>query len=168
MKKIENIIIYIINYFQTNYAPADLGKVKLNKILWFADRAFMYKNYASLTQTSYIKNPQGPVVKKMEHILNKLEKANFIKSFDVNKGDFQQTSFICLREPNLDDFTAKEISILDETINKFASRTAKELSEISHDECWEKTKDGDTMPIESVFLQDIVPATKEDVINGSH
>lgn len=38
---------------------------------------------------------------------------------------------------------------------------------MSHDECWEKTKNGDTMPIESVFLQDIIPATKEDV-NGLH
>ncbi|HEF3260815.1 TPA: SocA family protein [Campylobacter coli] len=167
MKKIENIIIYIINYFQTNYAPADLGKVKLNKILWFADRAFMYKNYASLTQTSYIKNPQGPVVKKLENILTSLEKNEFIKSIKVNKGEYQQQSFLCLKEPNLDDFTAKEISILDEAINKFALKTAKELSEMSHDECWEKTKNGDTMPIESVFLQDIIPATKED-INGLH
>ncbi|MEE6629137.1 type II toxin-antitoxin system antitoxin SocA domain-containing protein, partial [Campylobacter coli] len=50
------------------------NKAKLNKILWFADRAFMYKNYASLTQTSYIKNPQGPVVKKLENILTSLEK----------------------------------------------------------------------------------------------
>ncbi|EOH0085270.1 Panacea domain-containing protein [Campylobacter coli] len=140
MKKIENIIIYIINYFQTNYAPADLGKVKLNKILWFADRAFMYKNYASLTQTSYIKNPQGPVVKKLENILTSLEKNEFIKSIKVNKGEYQQQSFLCLKEPNLDDFTAKEISILDETINKFALKTAKELSEMSHDECWEKQK----------------------------
>lgn len=60
---------------------------------------------------------------------------------------------MCLKEPNLDDFTAKEISILDQTINKFALKTAKELSEMSHDECWEKTKNGDTMPIESVFFK---------------
>lgn len=165
MKKIENVIIYIIDYFQKNYAPADLGKVKLNKILWFADRAFMYKNYTSLTKSSYIRNPKGPVIKKLDNILAKLEKDNFIRSFSVNKGEFQQISFVCLKEPNLDEFTAKEINILDEIINKFASKTAKELSEISHDECWEKTKDGDTMPIESVFLQDIIPATKEDA-NG--
>ncbi|EOH2300331.1 Panacea domain-containing protein [Campylobacter jejuni] len=140
MKKIENIIIYIINYFQTNYAPADLGKVKLNKILWFADRAFMYKNYASLTQTSYIKNPQGPVVKKLENILTSLEKNEFIKSIKVNKGEYQQQSFLCLKEPNLDDFTAKEISILDETINKFALKTAKELSEMSQMNAGKKQK----------------------------
>ncbi|EKG4594774.1 DUF4065 domain-containing protein, partial [Campylobacter coli] len=109
----------------------------------------------------------GPVVKKLENILTSLEKNEFIKSIKVNKGEYQQQSFLCLKEPNLDDFTAKEISILDETINKFALKTAKELSEMSHDECWEKTKNGDTMPIESVFLQDIIPATKED-INGLH
>ena len=166
MKKLENVIIYIINYFQKNFAPADLGKVKLNKILWFADRAFMYKNYMSLTKSSYIRNPQGPVIKKLDNVLNGLEKNGFIRSFSLNKGGFQQISFICLKEPDLNKFTAKEINTLDEIINSFALKTAKELSEITHDEIWEKTKDGDTMPIESVFLQDVILATKEDVING--
>lgn len=160
MKKIDNAILYIINYFQCNHAPNDLGKVKLNKILWFADRAFMYKYYQSITQSTYIRNPNGPVIKKMENILNHLEKNGYIKSFCVNKGEYQQTCFLCLKEPNLDDFNAKEISVLDEFINKFATKNAKELSELSHDELWKKTKNGEIMPLESVFLQDIIPANK--------
>lgn len=164
MSKIENLILYIINYFQCNLSPIQLGKVKLNKILWFADRAFMYKNYQSLSGGEYIKNPNGPVLKKMDKILKKLEKGGFIKSFKVNKNGFNQISFLCLKEPNLNSFKANEISVVDEKINELATKNARELSKETHDENWQKSKNGDIMPLEDVFLQDIVPASKADII----
>lgn len=163
MTKAEKVIVYIINYFQCNYSPNDLGSVKLNKILWFADRAFMYENYKSITQEEYIRNPNGPVLKSMEKILNKLENEGFIKRFNTNKGSYIQKSFLCLKEPDLKGIKAQEISKIDGIITKFAQKSAKELSEETHDEVWENTKDGHVMPLESVFFKDIVSPTQEDI-----
>jgi len=41
MKRLYNLVHYIINR-QTDIDFKKLGKVKLNKILWFADREYMY------------------------------------------------------------------------------------------------------------------------------
>ncbi|RDU57088.1 hypothetical protein CQA49_00010 [Helicobacter sp. MIT 00-7814] len=163
MNKTKEAIIYIIDYFQKNFAPKDLGKVKLNKILWFANRAYMYKHYETITPNDFIKNPRGPVVKGLDKILKELEANGEIHSFNIQKGDFIQQSFTTAREANLNIFTAAEISVIDETINQYAKSTAKDLSDESHDESWEATKDGDVLLVESVFLQDIQKATLDNI-----
>ena len=53
MDKTKAVIAYIVNYFQCNNSPKNLGKVKLVKILWFADREFMHKYYRQLTNLEY-------------------------------------------------------------------------------------------------------------------
>lgn len=75
-KKIYEIINYIVGCFKDN--PSKLGKVKLAKILWFADREFMYKYHSELTGLEYQKLPFGPVPKKYDQILNDMQKKNLI------------------------------------------------------------------------------------------
>lgn len=164
MDKTREIINYIINYFQCNYSNRELGKVKLVKILWFADREFMHLYYKQLTNLEYRKMPYGPMPTKIDSILKAMQKDNIIKMFKIEKiGGYTQESFLCLKEPNLNNFTAQEINILDKIINALHDKTAQEISELTHDELWESINQGEIMPIESVFLQDIIPATKADI-----
>lgn len=164
MNKTEAIIAYIINYFQRYDSPKNLGKVKLVKMLWFADREFMHKYYKPLTDLEYRKMPQGPMPTNIDKIIKSMEEQGIIHSFLVNKfGGYEQRSFTCLKEPNLDDFTSQEISILDEIIMQLYKKSAKQLSNQTHDELWESIEQGKIMPLESVFLQDIIPATSEDI-----
>lgn len=160
MIKTKKIIVYIIDYFQNNYSPNKLGAVKLNKILWFADRAFMYEHYKSITQGEYIRNPNGPVLKKIDKILNELERDGYIEGIG-KKGT--QKSFKSIKKPDFRGITAQEISIIDSIMAKLASKSARELSKQTHDAVWEKTKNGDIMPLESVFLKDIVLPMQEDI-----
>ncbi|EMI4815717.1 hypothetical protein V6N98_001137 [Campylobacter upsaliensis] len=53
MTKLEKIMNYIIYSFRDE--PLKLGKLKLAKILWFSDRAFMYKYSEALTGLEYLK-----------------------------------------------------------------------------------------------------------------
>lgn len=161
--KIEKIITYIIAYFQNNYKISDLGLIKLNKILWFADKIFMYKHYKSITEQEYIRNPYGPVVKKMEKILKKLETQGYIKTHKISRAGMIQTCFLCLKEPDLKNISAEEISIIDSVITELAFKSAKELSQETHDELWECTKNGDILPLESVFFKDIIEPSEEDI-----
>lgn len=163
MIKTKKIIVYIIDYFQNNYSPNKLGAVKLNKILWFADRAFMYEHYKSITQGEYIRNPNGPVLKKIDKILSELEKDGYIKGIGIKKGRYTQKSFKSIKKPDLKGIAAQEINTIDSIMAELASKSARELSEQTHDELWEKTKNGDIMPLESVFLKDIVEPTKKDI-----
>ena len=45
------------------------------------------------------------------------------------------------------------------------NKSAKQISNQTHDELWNSIEQGKIMPLESVFLQDIIPATQDDV-NG--
>lgn len=161
--KTEAIIAYIINYFQCNDSLAKLGKVKLIKILWYADREFMYKYYKELTDLEYRKMPRGPMPTNIDFILEDMEKKGIIKSFEISKFGYTQQSFLCLQEPDLNNFTPQEISVLDKVIVDLLNKTATQISKETHDELWHSIEQGKIMPLESVFLQDIVPTTEEDI-----
>lgn len=165
MDKTKAVIAYIINYFQCNDSAKNLGKVKLVKILWFTDREFMHKYYKQLTSLEYRKMPHGPMPTKIDALLESMEKEGIIKTFEVSNFGYSQKSFLCLQEPDLNLFTPQEISVLDKIITEFQNKSAKALSTQTHDELWESIEQGKIMPLESVFLQDIIPATQDDV-NG--
>ncbi|MCR2060668.1 Panacea domain-containing protein [Campylobacter helveticus] len=164
MNKVEKIINYIIYSFRDE--PLKLGKLKLAKILWYADRAFMYKYYQSLTNLEYIKMQYGPLPKKYDNILKKLNKEKIIHSYESNsygESDKKQICYHSLIEPDMNDFEAKEIQIIDEVIARLKNKKATTLSKETHDELWKNTNIGESMPIESVFLNDIEPPNEEDI-----
>lgn len=168
LDKTKAVIAYIIDYFQRNDLLKYLGKVKLVKILWYADREFMYKYFKPITNLEYRKMPQGPLPSNFDSILKSMEEEDIIKSYKIDKlGGYTQHSFFCLKEPNLDDFTSQEINVLDKVIAQTYKKTAQQLSSQTHDELWESIGLGKVMPLESVFLQDVIPATIEDV-DGSN
>lgn len=161
MDKACAIINYIINAFQAE--PKKLSKVKLAKILWFADKEYMYKYYTSLSGLEYIKLPQGPVPKNYDKLLKDMENKAIIHTFDVLSYGKKQICFHSLKEPDLEMFKAQEISILDKVISDVYNQKSTTLSKKTHDELWDKVKMGEIMPIESVFWQDIIPPNDEDI-----
>ena len=160
-KKIYEIINYIISCFKEN--PSKLGKVKLAKILWFADREFMYKYHSELTGLEYQKLNFGPVPKKFEQILNTMQEKSYIVIDENFKDDTKQTLFFSRKKPCLDEFNAKEIEILDKIIFSLKDKKANHLSKITHDDLYNSVQLGDIMPVESVFWQDIEIPNADDI-----
>lgn len=161
LSKFELIAHYIINAFSDE--PLKLGKTKLAKLLWFADREYLYKYSNYLTQNEYIKMPQGPVPKNYDIFLNSLQNKGYIHIFTRIKHNKKYICLVSLKEPNLDNFTNKELKILDEIIKDYFDTKATTLSKQTHDELWGALKLGDEMPLDSVFWRDIEPPTQEDI-----
>ena len=163
MKKVEKVIIYILSHF--NSEPKKIGKVKLAKLLWFCEREYMYKYHAHLLDDlEFIKLDHGPVPKKYEKILKDMEKKNLIHVFEIPNFDRTQISFHSLKEPDLSEFSAQEISVIDSVIYKLRDKTASELSKLSHDEFWDNTELGEVIPAEVVFAtKDVMHPTDDDV-----
>lgn len=164
MTKLEKIINYIIYSFRDE--PLKLGKLKLAKILWFSDRAFMYKYSETLTGLEYIKMQYGPLPKKYDKILKSLENDRVIHSYQSNaygNDDKKQICFHSLIEPNMSDFKAKEIQIIDEVMARLKDERAVDLSKQTHDKLWDSVNIGEIMPIEAVFWNDIESANEEDI-----
>lgn len=140
-----------------------LSKTKIHKILWFADRDFMFSHHRTISGAAFIKMPHGPVAKSLDEVLNKLveNKAILHKVF-VNHG-YEQNSFISLKEPDISIFSAEEISVLDQYIEAVKKMSASEISAISHDTDWEIAVMGEAMPAELVFNDEIREPTQEDI-----
>lgn len=163
MEKIHAVIHYIIDSFQQADSISKLGKVKLAKILWFADREFMYEYHKSITGIQYVKLANGPVPKKYDMILSEMKEEGIIHQYQINKFGKPQQCFISLKKPSLEVFSKEEIKVLDNIIYELKNKSATKLSDVTHDSLWENREVGEVMPIESVFCRDIVEPNEDDI-----
>jgi hypothetical protein len=144
-----NRLAALAHYVIWKCDPADLGAVKLNKILWFADLDHYRRTGRTITgATAYTKLQHGPVPRGMLRALSALEAENKIAKSTENYYDRPKTMFLALSRPDLSAFDADEIATIDmitETISR--DHTAVSISRLSHDALWEETEIGSDMTI---------------------
>src|SRR5690606_24474352 len=65
-----------------------------------------------------------------------------------------QTKYIPVKSPDLSVFTGRELQHIDEEIARLGHKTAKELSDFSHQDVpWISTEIGKDIPYEAVFYR---------------
>ena len=119
-----------INYFA--YNMDFLCKVKLMKLLWYADNLNYKRNGSSITGMVYKALPMGAVPEAHESIIS----LDNVKYEEVEFGNYEHSGYKF--EP-IDDFKVKylsreDIKILDEIIKCFGKIKTKEIVEIMHKE----------------------------------
>lgn len=139
-----------------------LGAVRLNKILWFAD-AFAYQMRGnSITEETYVKRPFGPVPK---HILRTLDELKSEGKIQIVEPEYplDTRKFVSLVAPNEDDFTEAEKRLVSSTVDAVLSRTANEISELSHDLIWKTAREGEEIPLYATLASMQGEITEEDI-----
>lgn len=68
--KLKNLILYILSRCGQK---ANMGKILLNKLLYFSDFDYYEKNWESITGAIYTKLPRGPVPTDMDKILEEMK-----------------------------------------------------------------------------------------------
>ncbi|MBP6257289.1 helix-turn-helix domain-containing protein [Patescibacteria group bacterium] len=68
--KMMNIILYILSKCA---GKPNLGKIVMNKLLYFIDFNYHEKYHESLTEATYIKMPMGPVPKDGEELFQQMK-----------------------------------------------------------------------------------------------
>lgn len=154
----------LLLYLATRLAgdPA-YGSIKLNKALFFSDFFYYADHGTSITGAEYVKHPLGPAPRGIVGIQQELiEKGDAALATTVRNGR-QQKMLFALREPDLSQFSGKEIARVEGIIDALTDRTGMELSDISHAMLgWQVAGERETIPYCSVFLYD-GPVTEEDV-----
>jgi hypothetical protein len=159
-QKLGELILYIS---KKSVNDPDFGAVKLNKILYFSD-FFAYGNWGkAITGAEYQHLRLGPAPRRLLPVRAQLEKDGALARQNVQLiGERKQVRTVNLREPNLDLFTAREISLVDDVIEQLAGRNADDVSELSHREVgWKSTREGETIPYGTIFLSDRPPTEAE-------
>lgn len=128
-----------------------LGKVKLNKILWFAERD-CYLRGEPISQVPFIKLQNGPVPRSMESYLRELQNEGTLIVRETEWKGKPKFEFISLKEPSLTGFSAGQISLINRAIQAICRQhTADSISKVSHDEVWDVAEMGEELPLYAAF-----------------
>lgn len=131
------------------------GAIKLNKTLYFADFYAYGESGVPITGATYVKLPLGPAPRQLVSVREKLSNAGDICIRKVTYHGYPQERMIPVREANLDLFTAKEIALVDDIIQKLWGINAANISDYTHRLAgWRIAEDNGDIPYESVFLSD--------------
>ena len=67
--------------------PEELSPIKLNKILWFADRKAVLETGAPITNSIYIKKQYGPAIKNIDSFISELVESDKVQTENFTDQD---------------------------------------------------------------------------------
>ncbi len=150
--KFDNLVLYVVS---KSPDPTELGAVRLRKILYYADSLNFLHFGRAITGATYVKWGGGPVPKELSRTLGELDSEGALKAKRATHPlGYPMVYYYAFRAPDLNLFSAEEISVVDEVIQAICERhTAASISRLSHHNAWEIAQIGEELPYESVFVQ---------------
>lgn len=135
--KMINVILYILAKCA---GKPNMGKIVLNKLLYFIDFNFHEKYHESLTGESYIKMPMGPVPQDIEDIIVTMKEHGMVDQVEGEYFGYTQVRLIPKAEPDLKALNGEELAEIEYVINQYGDKTGKRLTDFSHgDTPWRVT-----------------------------
>lgn len=159
--KFKDVIYFVCSECDSH----ELGNVKLHKILYFADMLYFLHTGTPLTGVEYRKQQFGPVARHLAWGVRELCREGRLTVQKRDYFGYKKTDYLAQtgRAPSL---TNIERQILCDVIDFVCARSAKEISELSHQAPWENAEMGETIPYYSAY--ELIPQeiSKADVDNS--
>ena len=143
-QKFQWLMHYIIH--ECSDQPGQLGAVRLNKALWYADVIAFKMNGVSITGETYLKRQYGPVPKHILRTLETLAKQDAIAIVEPEY-KFDTRKFIALSAPPSEALSDDERYIASAVLKAVLGHNANAISEMSHDVIWQAAIEGEEIPL---------------------
>ncbi len=142
--KFKALVHYLIE--QSSGTSGDLGSIRLNKALWFADVLVYRKEGESITGEKYVKRKRGPVP---QTILQTIEQLRDEGKIHFRKPEFEHDSwkYSSLVEPETGLLSESHLRWANAALEFVQGKTANDISELTHDEVWEAASEGEEIPL---------------------
>lgn len=151
VEKFKNALLYIT---QKIGALPNVGQTVLYKFLYFCDFDYYEKYEEQLIGATYIKNHFGPTPREFSAIVKEMIQEGKIEEITTKFFDKDQKKYIPVISPDLSVFSGRELQHIDEEIARLGHKTAKELSDFSHQDVpWISTEIGKNISYEAVFYR---------------
>jgi hypothetical protein len=146
--KLKTVILYACSKCDA----AQMGAVKLHKVLYFADMLHYAHVGTPITGATYRKRALGPTCDQLLPTLRDLDKEGALATRNVDYFGFRKKEYIPLKKPETNRLNESELSLLNDVI-EFVCRnnTAKTISDYSHNRAWDLAEFGEVLPYHSVF-----------------
>ena len=112
----------------------NLCKVKLLKLLNYADMIFYKENGVSISGAKYVHLPYGPVPDKYGTLFDLFESDGTVHLEIEYNDNYESHMIIPDRSLRAEELSPKELAVLDRVKSKFENFGSKEISEYSHRE----------------------------------
>jgi hypothetical protein len=143
--------------------PRLLGTVKLNKVLWHAERIWHLRTGQPITGATYLKQQFGAAAKSLAPLVIELEKEGALSTRERSHGSTSMQYFARF-EPDLSVFTAPEISVVDSLIETICFQAAPSPVDLTVDnQVWKLAQIGETLPYYTVFAARPTEILKRDM-----
>ena len=153
-KKFKTVLTYILK--KVGGKP-NIGMTAIYKLLYFIDFDYYEKFEEQLMGAVYIKNHFGPTPVMFTKIVEEMKAKNEIEEVKSKFYDREQKKYFLNPDYQVDltPLTAQEIKHIDWELRRLADKTAKELSELSHEDMpWRAAKMGERVEYNGVFYRD--------------
>jgi len=151
LEKFKQVLLYVVS--KVGNRP-NIGQTALYKLLYFIDFDFYEKYQRYLIGATYIKNTHGPSPVSFAKIERELEQEGKLVEVRSKYFDYNQKKYLVTSGPDVSSLSAIELKHIDDEIDRLASKTAKELSELSHiDTPWRVAKEKQILNYRHVFYR---------------
>lgn len=157
--KLGELILHIAHHSTDDET---FGMVKLNKLLFDADFMAYLRFGQPITGQEYVAREFGPCPRRLVPVMEDLKERGHLVEQPDQYYQFAQRKIVALRQPDLDGFTAKEIALVDSIIARWKGKTAREMSDLSHQFVgWRLARPDETIPYETVLIGHRRPTSGE-------
>ncbi len=139
-------LIEVVHYVCASCSPEELGSVKLHKILYFSDMLHFLSTGEPLTGVEYQKQQFGPTARHLSWAVDRLAAQGKLRIEQRDYFGLSKTDYIAIQQPRPGALSNHAIQILNDVIAFVCSRSAKEISELSHDAAWQAAEIGEVIP----------------------
>ncbi|MFA5962035.1 MAG: type II toxin-antitoxin system antitoxin SocA domain-containing protein [Parcubacteria group bacterium] len=153
-KKFKTVLTYILK--KVGGKP-NIGMTAIYKLLYFIDFDYYEKYEEQLMGAVYIKNHFGPTPVMFAKIVEEMKAKNEIEEVRSKFYDRDQKKYFLNPDYQVDltPLTAQEIKHIDWELRRLADKTAKELSDLSHEDMpWRAAEMGKPVEYNGVFYRD--------------
>lgn len=151
LQKFKEVLLYVLSKIG---AKSNVGETVLYKLLYFIDFDFYEKYEEQLMGATYKKNTYGPTPVEFMSIINDMIANQEIEKVKSSFYQKEQKKYLPLRAACLDLLSAKELTLIDEVLNRLGDKNASQISEYSHGDIpWKVTEDMGIIDYETVFYR---------------
>ena len=146
------------HYVVARAEPRQLGHVKLNTILWYADLEHYRRSGRSLTGLrEYSRTPQGPYAADVPRAIGTLVRAGKVREQPITTANYARRAMVSLREPGGID--AQQAGILDRVMDVVVPLNATQLFAFTRaDPLWQEVAPGGRMIVSTGSIITKFPA----------
>lgn len=159
--KLGELLLYVAKRLEDD--PAG-GAVKLNKVLYFAEFAHVRAHGRPITGVEYQKLEHGPAPRRLVPVRRLLVERGDAEVVEQTYLGYLQQRLVAKRDAMPGALSDDERVVIDQVLDALRGRSAKDVSELSHDEVgWQMVDVGETIPFEAAYLRRAVltPAVRK-------